>query len=89
MKRTVQCIKLGIEAEGLDAPPLVGVLGQRVFDSVSKQAWQQWLTRQTMLINEHRLRVRDPQARAFLANELEKYFFGEGAKPPPGYVPPT
>ncbi len=89
MKRMVQCIKSGVEAEGLDEPPLAGALGQRIFDNVSKQAWRQWLARQTMLINEHRLQVRDPQARAFLTAELEKYFFGEGAKPPPGYVPPA
>ena len=88
MARTVQCVKLGEEAQGLDFPPLPGALGKRIFESVSKPAWQQWLAHQTMLINEHRLKVTDPQARRFLEAELEKYFFGEGSAAPQGYVPP-
>ena len=88
MTRIVQCVKLGEEAEGLDFPPLPGALGRRVFESVSKPAWQQWLAHQTMLINEHRLKVTDPQARRFLEAELEKYFFGAGSATPEGYVPP-
>ena len=88
MVRTVQCVKLKEEAEGLNAPPLPGDLGQRVFDNVSKSAWRQWLAHQTMLINENRLKVTDPQARRFLEHEMEKYFFGEGSAAPQGYVPP-
>ena len=88
MTRTVQCVKLGEEAEGLDFPPLPGALGRRVFESVSKPAWQQWLAHQTMLINEHPLKVAGPQARRFLEAELEKYFFGAGSATPEGYVPP-
>ena len=87
MARTVQCVKLREEAEGLDFPPLPGALGKRVFENVSKPAWQQWLTHQTMLINENRLKVTDPEARRFLEGELEKYFFGEGSAAPEGYVP--
>ncbi len=87
MARTVQCVKLREEAEGLDFPPLPGDLGRRVFENVSKAAWQQWLAHQTMLINENRLKVTDPQARRFLEDELEKYFFGEGSAAPEGYVP--
>ena len=87
MARTVQCVKLREEAEGLDFPPLPGELGKRVFENVSKPAWQQWLTHQTMLINENRLKVTDPEARRFLEGELEKYFFGEGSAVPEGYVP--
>ena len=87
MARTVQCVKLREEAEGLDFPPLPGELGKRVFENVSKPAWQQWLTHQTMLINENRLKVTDPEARRFLEGELEKYFFGEGSAAPEGYVP--
>ena len=88
MARTVQCVKLGEEAEGLDFPPLPGDLGRRVFESVSKPAWQQWLAHQTMLINENRLKVADPAARRFLEGELEKFFFGGGSAAPEGYVPP-
>ena len=87
MARTVQCVRLGEEAEGLDFPPLPGELGKRVFECVSKPAWQQWLAHQTMLINENRLKVTDPEARRFLEGELEKYFFGEGSAAPEGYVP--
>ena len=87
MARTVQCVKLREEAEGLDFPPLPGELGKRVFENVSKPAWRQWLTHQTMLINENRLKVTDPEARRFLEGELEKYFFGEGSAAPEGYVP--
>ncbi len=63
-------------------------VGQRVFESVSREAWQQWLAHQTMLINENRLKVFAPEARKFLEGELEKYFFGEGAETPAGYVAP-
>ena len=87
MARIVQCVRLGEEAEGLDFPPLPGELGKRVFECVSKPAWQQWLAHQTMLINEHRLKVTDREARRFLEGELEKYFFGEGSAAPEGYVP--
>lgn len=88
MARMVQCVKLGREAEGLDAPPYPGELGVRIFNSVSKEAWQQWLRHQTMLINENRLSLADARARAYLAEQLEKHFFGDGADAAAGYVPP-
>lgn len=88
MTRTVDCVKLKRESEGLERPPYPGPLGQRIFESVSKQAWQDWLRHQTMLINENRLSPMDPKARKFLEEQMEKYFFGEGAEMPQGYVPP-
>ena len=88
MARTVHCVRLGKEAPGLDFPPHPGELGQRVFDGVSKEAWQQWLAHQTMLVNEMRLSFTDPDARSFLEGEMEKFFFGEGSALPEGYVPP-
>jgi Fe-S cluster biosynthesis and repair protein YggX len=88
MARTVQCIKLGREAEGLDFPPLPGALGKRLFEQVSKEAWQGWLRYQTMLINENRLSLADQRARQYLTQQLEAYFFGDGADTPNGYVPP-
>jgi Fe-S cluster biosynthesis and repair protein YggX len=88
MSRTVNCVKLKAEAEGLDYPPYPGPLGQRIFEQVSKQAWQQWLAHQTMLINENRISPRDPEARKFLQAEMEKFLFGEGSEKPPGYVSP-
>lgn len=87
MARTVKCVLLGVEAEGLDYKPLPGDIGQRVYDQVSKQAWQQWLGHQTMLINEYRLSLIEPKARKFLQEEMEKFFFGGGADKPEGYRP--
>jgi Fe-S cluster biosynthesis and repair protein YggX len=88
MARTVHCVKLGKEAEGLDAPPFPSELGQRIYDNVSKEAWQQWLSHQTMLVNEMRLNMMDAQAQKYLMQQMEDFFFGEGADTPEGYVPP-
>src|ERR1700756_1727099 len=89
MTRMVQCAKLGKEAEGLDFPPLPGELGKRIYESISKEAWQAWLKHQTMLINENRLNMADPRARQYLMKQTEKFFFGEGADQATGYVPPS
>jgi Fe-S cluster biosynthesis and repair protein YggX len=88
MARMVRCVKLGREAEGLDFPPVPGELGQRIWQSVSKEAWQQWVKYQTMLINENRLSLADARARKYLAEQMEKHFFGEGADNVSGFVPP-
>ncbi len=88
MSRTVNCVKLGKEAEGLQVPPYPGKLGERIYSEVSQEAWQLWLKHQTMLINEYRLSPIDPKARKMLEEEMEKFFFGEGAMQPTGYVPP-
>jgi len=88
MSRTVFCSKQQREVEGLDFAPLPGPLGERVYNEIGKPAWNEWLAHQTMLINENRLMPRDPKARAFLAEQLEKYLFGDGADAPPGYVAP-
>lgn len=89
MARMVKCIKLGVEAEGLDTPTYPGELGKRIFESVSKEAWQQWIRHQTMLINENRLNLADAKARKYLAEQMEKHFFGSGADMAQGYVPPA
>ncbi len=88
MARMVQCVKLGREAEGLEKAPYPGELGQRILENVSKEAWQQWLKHQTMLINEYRLVAFEPKARKFLVGEMEKYFFGGGSDKPQGFVNP-
>ena len=75
MTRMVNCIKLGVEAEGLDFPPLPGELGQRIFDEVSKEAWQGWLKQQTMIINENRLNLAEEASRKYLRQQMEYYFF--------------
>ena len=77
MARTVQCIKLGVSAEGLDFPPYPGELGRKIWENVSKEAWAAWLKHQTMLVNEN------------LARQMENHFFGEGADAAQGYVPPS
>ncbi len=79
---------LGREAEGLARVPYPGELGQRIFDNVSKEAWQKWLAHQTMLINEYRLVAFEQKARKFLVGEMEKFFFGAGSKAPGGFVDP-
>ena len=89
MARMIQCIKLGREAEGLDFPPYPGDLGKRIYESVSKEAWAGWQRHQTMLINENRLNLADAKARKYLAEQMEKHFFGGGADVAQGYVPPT
>jgi Fe-S cluster biosynthesis and repair protein YggX len=88
MTRTVNCVKLRREAEGLDRPPYPGELGKKIFEQVSKEGWQLWLRHQTMLINEYRLTPVEPKARKFLEEEMQKFFFGEGSAVPEEYVPP-
>ncbi len=89
MARMVNCVKLGKELEGLDKPTYPGELGKRIFENVSKEAWQMWIRQQTMLLNEYRLSPIDPQHREFLEKEMEKFFFSEeGSKMPDDYVPP-
>jgi len=87
MSRTVNCIMLKAEAEGLDFAPYPGELGQKIYDNVSKEAWQRWVNHQTMLINEYRLTPIEPEARKFLETEMEKFFFGEGSAAPTDFVP--
>ena len=88
MARTVHCIKLGRDAEGLDQAPFPGELGERIFDNVSRQAWAMWVEHQKMLINEKRLSMADAKARRYLNEQLQLYFFGAGADQAAGYVPP-
>ncbi|MDO6386341.1 MULTISPECIES: oxidative damage protection protein [Uliginosibacterium] len=89
MARMVKCIKLGTEAEGLDFPPVPGELGKKIWENVSKEAWQQWIKHQTMLINENRLNLMDPKARKYLAEQMDRHFFGGGADAATGFVPPA
>ena len=89
MSRIVQCIRLGREAEGLDRQPYPGDLGRRILEQVSKQAWQEWLRHQTMLINEQRLSPMNPAARKYLEEQMERFFFGEGVDSATGYTPPS
>ncbi len=89
MTRTVLCKKYQQEMEGLDAPPYPGPKGQAIFETISKQAWQEWLTQQTMIINERHLNMMDAQARKYLHEQMDKFFSGEAYEKAEGYVPPT
>jgi Fe-S cluster biosynthesis and repair protein YggX len=88
MTRMVNCQLLGEELEGLAFQTYPGDLGKRIFENISAKAWQEWLSHQTMLINEHRLSPINPEHRKFLEAEMEKYFFRGGSEKPEGYVAP-
>jgi Fe-S cluster biosynthesis and repair protein YggX len=89
MARTVQCVYLKREAEGLDFPVYPGELGQRIYDHVSKEAFEAWKRHQTMLVNENRLNLADARARQYLARQMENFLFEGGAEQPAGFVPPS
>ncbi|MEO7146194.1 MAG: oxidative damage protection protein [Bryobacteraceae bacterium] len=87
--RKVFCVKFQREMPGMDEPPFDGhPLGQKIYESVSKEAWKLWLEHMKMLMNEYRLNLGTPEAQEFLLKQMDDYFFGEGASFPPGYVPP-
>lgn len=87
MARTIHCIKLNRDEDGLEKPPFKGPLGQRLFENVSAQAWKVWLEHSKMLINEYRLDLTSENGQRVWMNECEKYFFGDGSQLPPDFVP--
>lgn len=87
MSRQILCSKLKQEAEGLESAPFPGSLGEKIYTDISAQAWNMWLSHQTMLINEYRLSLMDPKARDFLREEMKKFLFGEGSETPSGFIP--
>ena len=89
MSHIVNCVKLNKEAEGLKALPYPGDLGKRIYENVSQEAWNMWLSHQTMLINEYRLSPIEPKARKFLEEEMEKFFFEGGSELPKDFVKPA
>ena len=88
MARMVKCVKLGKEAEGMRFKPFNDEFGQKLFDSVSQEAWKMWLEHSKMLINEYRLDLITPAAQKILREQCDKFFFGEGALLPPDFVAP-
>lgn len=88
MTRTLYCLKLQKEADGLERQPYPGELGKRIYEHISREGWAMWVEHQTMLINEYRLSMLDPKAREFLSKEMENFLFGTGSSAPAGYVPP-
>ena len=87
MARIVNCVKLGRELPGLDAPPYPGELGQRIYEQVSKAAWEMWLDQSILIINHYGLSLADPQAQKVLMAQAEEFFFGAGAQAPEGWTP--
>ena len=88
MTNMIHCVKLNKEAEPLDRPPYPGELGEKIYKSISKQAWQMWLEHKTMLINEFRLSMIEKKSRDFLEKEMVEFLFGEGSEKPEGFVSP-
>jgi len=86
--RKIFCVKFQREMPGLDEPPFDNEMGQKIYDSVSKEAWKMWLEQMKMIMNEYRLNLGTTEAQEFLLKQMDQYFFGEGAALPPGYVPP-
>ena len=87
MARTVHCVKLDKDLEGLEKAPFKGELGQRLLDNVSAQAWRSWLEHSKMLINEYRLDLTSETGQRLWMTECEKFFFGEGSSAPPEFKP--
>jgi Fe-S cluster biosynthesis and repair protein YggX len=88
-ERMIQCVKLGRQMPGLDETPFDSELGQRIYDNVSKQAWAMWADHLKMIINEYRLNPATLEAQELIIKHMEDFFFGQGAAPPPDYVPPA
>src|SRR6202040_248338 len=85
--RMVHCVKFDKEMPGLDRVPWKGEIGKRVYENVSKDAWKMWLWNSKMVMNEYRLNPLDPSSQKIMEEQMEQFFFGEGAKLPEGYVP--
>lgn len=87
MARMVFCAKLQRELPGLDKPPFPGKLGQRIYESISKRAFDMWPAQQVLIINHYGLNMADPESRKILRDQMEEFFFGQDAKMPDGWAP--
>lgn len=74
----IKCVRCGNEGAALPYAPLNTDLGRRVQAEICQTCWGEWLKYQTMLINHYGLNVRDPEAKAFLTENMEKYLFKTG-----------
>ena len=89
MAHTVFCNRYKQEMEGLDEAPFDSEFGHKIYEGVSKKAWGDWIEHQKMLLNEYRLQPWTPQAQEFLAEQMQRFFFGDGMVLPKEYVPPS
>lgn len=87
MSRIIQCAKLSKELPGLTFKPFDNELGQRIYDTVSQEAWFMWIEHSKMIVNEYRLDLTSKKAHEILFEQCEQFFFGEGASLPPDFVP--
>jgi Fe-S cluster biosynthesis and repair protein YggX len=87
MSHMVKCVKLGHEAEGLDEPPFDTELGNRIYENVSKEAWTLWSNHMRMLLNEYRLQPWRAEHQAFIAEQMQQFFFGDGGTVPEQFTP--
>ncbi|WP_304166795.1 oxidative damage protection protein [Lonsdalea britannica] len=87
MSRTIFCTFLQREAEGQDFQLYPGELGKRIYNEISKEAWGQWQTKQTMLINEKKLSMMNVEDRKLLEEEMTKFLFEGKDVQIDGYTP--
>lgn len=76
---TIQCVRCGREAERQAFKPFNNDLGQRIFDTICRDCWAEWLKTQQQLINHYALVPHQPKAKEFLIRNLEQFLFGAGA----------
>lgn len=87
--RTVMCCKLNKELPGLDYLPFDDELGQRLYNEVSQEAWDQWIKESPRYINTYRLDLSDPSAQNFLREQMEVFFgFRDGSLAQTAWTPP-
>jgi len=89
MSRMVHCKKYDKELPGLPTPPYPGPKGQEIYETVSQQAWNEWQTQQTMLINEKQLSMASADDRKYLQTQMQNFLNNEDYHHAEGYVPPT
>ncbi|MBW0454239.1 MAG: oxidative damage protection protein [Candidatus Kinetoplastibacterium crithidii] len=77
MSKKIYCMKLKRELEKLDKPPFPGNLGIYIWNNISKNAWEDWMKQQTILINEKRLNLADIKARKYLKEQMELFLFDD------------
>ena len=71
---SIDCKLLGPGHTPLAQPPYPGPLGLAIQAAFSAEAWQLWLERQTLLLNEHRLNPLDAKDRAMLVEAMADFF---------------
>lgn len=86
--RMVMCKKLGKELPGLTRQPYKNELGKRIYDEVSKEAWDQWIKDSVKFINTYRVDVTTPEGQKFMFDQAEIYFgFKDGKAADTAFVP--